>query len=122
MLIKFAIILLLGIPIIAVIMFEIILNSVAIFNHSNISFPKKLDRILRWFIVTPNMHRVHHSVEFDETNSNFGFNLPWWDRLFKTYRQHTRATETNITIGLPEYRKPQQVYGIIQMLRLPFYK
>jgi sterol desaturase/sphingolipid hydroxylase (fatty acid hydroxylase superfamily) len=120
MLIKFAIILILGIPIIAVILFEIILNSVAIFNHSNISFPKKLDRILRWFIVTPDMHRVHHSVEIDETNSNFGFNLPWWDRIFKSYRQQTRAT--NITIGLPEYRKPQQVYGIIQMLRLPFKK
>lgn len=120
MLIKFAIILILGIPIIAVILFEIILNGVAIFNHSNISFPKKLDRILRWFIVTPDMHRVHHSVEIDETNSNFGFNLPWWDRLFNSYRQQTRAT--NITIGLPEYRKPQQVYGFIQMLRLPFNK
>jgi sterol desaturase/sphingolipid hydroxylase (fatty acid hydroxylase superfamily) len=122
MLIKFAIILILGIPIVAVIIFEIILNSLAIFNHSNISFPKKLDRILRWFIVTPNMHRVHHSVEFDETNSNYGFNLSWWDRLFKTYRQQTRAAPTNITIGLSEYRKPQQVYGLIQMLRLPFYK
>jgi len=120
MLIKFAIILILGVPIIAVILFEIILNSVAIFNHSNISLPKKLDHILRWFIVTPDMHRVHHSVEVDETNSNFGFNLPWWDRIFKSYRQQTRAA--NITIGLPEYRKPQQVYGIIQMLRLPFKK
>ena len=100
MLIKFAVILLLGPPLVAVVLFEILLNATAMFNHSNVQLPKRLDRIVRWFVVTPDMHRVHHSVEDDETNSNFGFSLPWWDRLLGTYRDQPRAGQQNMTIGI----------------------
>ncbi|MFA7387079.1 MAG: sterol desaturase family protein, partial [Thiohalobacteraceae bacterium] len=80
--IKFAVIAVLGPPVLAVILFEILLNATSMFNHSNVRIPVGIDRVLRLFVVTPDMHRVHHSIEDDETNSNFGFNLPWWDRLF----------------------------------------
>ena len=89
--IKFAVIVLLGPPVAAVVIFEVLLNATSMFNHSNVRIPEKLDRVLRWVVVTPDMHRVHHSIEDDETNSNFGFNLPWWDRLFGTYRAQPRA-------------------------------
>ena len=81
MLIKFATIAVLGPPVLAVVIFEVLLNATAMFNHGNVHIPGPIDRVLRWFVVTPDMHRVHHSVEDDEANSNFGFNLPWWDRL-----------------------------------------
>ena len=96
MLIKFAMIIILGPPVIAVIIFEVVLNALAMFNHGNIALPKTVDWLLRWLIVTPDMHRVHHSVEDDETNSNFGFNLSCWDRIFGTYRQQPRAGNQNI--------------------------
>ncbi len=86
MLIKFATIMVLGPPVVAVVIFEVLLNATAMFNHGNVRILRSIDRVLRWFVVTPDMHRVHHSVEDDEANSNFGFNLPWWDRLFGTYR------------------------------------
>jgi len=120
MLIKFATILLLGAPVIAVIIFEVLLNATAMFNHSNVRLPLGLDRVLRWFVVTPDMHRVHHSVEDDETNSNFGFNLPWWDRLFGTYRDQPRAGHEGMTIGIDTYRDPHQVDHLPGMLALPF--
>ncbi|MBL4689951.1 MAG: sterol desaturase family protein, partial [Rhodospirillales bacterium] len=82
--IKMAVIVLLGAPAVAVLIFEVVLNATAMFNHSNVKLPLGLDRVLRWLVVTPDMHRVHHSVLPHETNSNFGFNLPWWDRLFGT--------------------------------------
>jgi sterol desaturase/sphingolipid hydroxylase (fatty acid hydroxylase superfamily) len=85
-LIKFAAVALIGASALSVLVFEVVLNATSMFNHSNIRMPEKVDRILRWIVVTPDMHRVHHSVERRETNSNFGFNLPWWDRLFGTYR------------------------------------
>jgi sterol desaturase/sphingolipid hydroxylase (fatty acid hydroxylase superfamily) len=109
MLIKFATILLLGPPIVAVIIFEVILNATAMFNHGNISLPKTFDKYLRLFLVTPDMHRVHHSVEDDEANSNFGFSLPWWDRLFGTYRDQPRAGHEGMTIGIHKFRDPKQV-------------
>ena len=84
LLIKFATIVVLGPRVVAVVIFEVILNATALSNHGNVSLPRGLDRVLRWFVVTPDMHRVHHSVEDDEANSNFGFSLPWWDRLFGT--------------------------------------
>jgi len=84
--IKLALVLVLGPPAAAVLVFEVILNGTAMFNHSYIRIPIGLDRMLRWVVVTPDMHRVHHSVIPQETNSNFGFNVPWWDRLFRTYR------------------------------------
>ena len=119
-LIKFAAIMVLGPPVLAVVIFEVILNGTAMFNHSNVRLPLSLDRVLRWFVVTPDMHRVHHSVEDDEANSNFGFNLPWWDRLFGTYRDQPRAGHQGMTIGIHKYREPKQVAWLPGMLLLPF--
>ncbi|WP_305724289.1 sterol desaturase family protein, partial [Hydrogenophaga sp.] len=95
--IKFATIALLGAPVLAVVVFEVLLSACAMFNHGNIRLPERVDRVLRWFLVTPDMHRVHHSVEDDESNSNFGFNLTWWDRLFGTYREQPRAGQLGMT-------------------------
>lgn len=120
MLIKFAVIAVLGAPVIAVVIFEILLNATAMFNHGNIRLPAGVDRVLRWVVVTPDMHRVHHSVEEDETNSNFGFNLPWWDRLFGTYREAPRAGHDAMTIGLRDMRDPRQVDRLPAMLMIPF--
>jgi len=104
MLIKIGVVLVLGIPAIAVVLFEIILNGCAMFNHANINLPGWLDRIVRRVIVTPDMHRVHHSVIPRETDSNFGFNLSIWDRIFRTYRPQPEAGHTDMTIGLSEYQ------------------
>jgi len=120
MLIKFATIIVLGPPIVAVIIFEVVLNVTAMFNHGNVRLPLGLDRVLRLFVVTPDMHRVHHSVEDDEANSNFGFNLPWWDRLFGTYRDQPRAGHEGMTIGIHKFREPKQVSWLHGMLLLPF--
>ena len=119
MLIKFATILLLGPPVIAVILFEIILNATAMFNHGNVGLPTGLDRVLRWIVVTPDMHRVHHSVEDDEANSNFGFSLPWWDRLFGTYRDQPRGGHEGMTIGIHKYHDAKDVSWITGMLSAP---
>lgn len=120
MLIKFATILLLGPAVIAVIIFEIMLNATAMFNHGNIGLPKGVDKVMRWFLVTPDMHRVHHSVEDDETNSNFGFSLTWWDRMFGTYREQPRAGQIGMTIGIHKFNDPKQVSWLPGMLALPF--
>jgi sterol desaturase/sphingolipid hydroxylase (fatty acid hydroxylase superfamily) len=120
MLIKFATIVVLGPPVVAVVIFEVLLNATALFNHGNIRLPAGLDRVLRLFVVTPDMHRVHHSVEDDETNSNFGFNLPWWDRLFGTYRDQPRAGHEGMTIGIRGYSNPSEVDRLDGMLVLPF--
>ena len=119
MLIKFAAILVLGPPAVAVMIFEVLLNATAMFNHGNVRLPAALDRVLRWLVVTPDMHRVHHSVEDDETNSNFGFNLPWWDRLFGTYRDQPRAGHQGMTIGIRGFRDPKRL-TLPWMLILPF--
>ena len=120
MLIKFAAILVLGPPVVAVVIFEVLLNVTAMFNHGNIRLPAGADRILRLLIVTPDMHRVHHSVEVDETNSNFGFSLSWWDRLFGTYRSQPRAGHEEMRIGIRDYRDPGQITRLQGMLLLPF--
>lgn len=120
MLIKFATILLLGPAVIAVIIFEIMLNATAMFNHGNIGLPKAVDKVMRWFLVTPDMHRVHHSVEDDETNSNFGFSLTWWDRLLGTYREQPRGGQIGMTIGIHKFNDPKQVSWLPGMLTLPF--
>jgi sterol desaturase/sphingolipid hydroxylase (fatty acid hydroxylase superfamily) len=120
MLIKFAVILALGPSVVAVILFEVILNGMAMFNHGNVGLPNRLDRWLRWFVVTPDMHRVHHSVAEDETNSNFGFNLSAWDRLFGTYREAPRAGQLGMTIGIDDHRDPREVAALPGMLALPF--
>lgn len=118
--IKLATVTLLGAPVVAVVIFEVVLNAAAMFNHGNIRLPVAVDRVLRWFIVTPDMHRVHHSVEEDETNSNFGFNLPWWDRLFGTYRAQPRAGQLGMQIGLYGHRDLREVAHLGGMLRMPF--
>ena len=120
MLIKFAVILALGPPVVAVILFEVILNGMAMFNHGNVGLPPGLDRRLRWVFVTPDMHRVHHSIAEDETNSNFGFNLSWWDRLFGTYRDQPRAGHLDMTIGIDDHRDLREVAALPGMLALPF--
>ncbi|MFN2350149.1 MAG: sterol desaturase family protein [Thioalkalivibrio sp.] len=120
MVIKFGVIALLGAPVLAVILFEILLNATSMFNHSNLRLPLGLDRVLRWFVVTPDMHRVHHSVDDDETNSNFGFNLPWWDRLFGTYKAQPREGHEAMTIGISTFRDPRQCDGLKGMLLMPF--
>lgn len=120
MLIKFATIIVIGAPVVAVIIFEIILNAMAMFNHANIGLPKAIDTFLRWFVVTPDMHRVHHSVEDDEANSNFGFNLTWWDRLFGTYKLEPRTGHQSMIIGIHRFNMPKQVAWLPGMLVLPF--
>ncbi|MCF6282810.1 MAG: sterol desaturase family protein [Candidatus Polarisedimenticolaceae bacterium] len=120
MLIKFATIILLGPPAVAVLLFEVILNATAMFNHANIGLPLALDRWLRRLLVTPDMHRVHHSTEDDEANSNFGFSLPWWDYIFGTYRSEPRLGQQGMQIGIHRYRDPQQVNQLPGMLWLPF--
>ncbi|MDT8321771.1 MAG: sterol desaturase family protein [Xanthomonadales bacterium] len=119
MLIKFSAIVVLGPPVAAVIVFEVLLNATAMFNHANVRLPAALDRVLRWFVVTPDMHRVHHSVETDEMNSNFGFNLPWWDRLLGTYRAQPRGGHEGMTIGLPGWREPREVSWLTGLLLMP---
>jgi len=120
MLIKFAVILLLGPPLVAVVIFEVILNATSMFNHSNVRLPRPVDALLRLVVVTPDMHRVHHSIEDDETNSNFGFNLPWWDRLFGTYRDQPRAGHTDMTIGIRTFREARWCSWLPGMLAIPF--
>jgi hypothetical protein len=90
------------------------------FNHANARLPRSLDRLLRLFLVTPDMHRVHHSDVPQETNSNFGFNLPWWDFLFGTYRDQPAAGHEGITIGLSQFRDEHQIDRLPGMLALPF--
>jgi sterol desaturase/sphingolipid hydroxylase (fatty acid hydroxylase superfamily) len=117
--IKSAVILLLGPPAVAVLIFEVLLNATSMFNHSNVRMPLWLDRVLRWLVVTPDMHRVHHSWYRQETNSNFGFNHPWWDRLMGTYRDQPADGHTEMTIGLMELRDERQVDRLHRMLWLP---
>lgn len=120
MLIKLATLLVLGPPVVAVILFEVILNAMAMFNHGNIRLPATVDRILRTLLVTPDMHRVHHSVEEDEANANFGFNLSLWDRLFGTYIAAPRKGQEQMEIGIEGFNDPRQTNQIPGMLILPF--
>jgi sterol desaturase/sphingolipid hydroxylase (fatty acid hydroxylase superfamily) len=117
--IKLGVIAALGIPAVAVLMFEVLLNATSMFNHSNVHMPARLDRVLRWVVVTPDMHRVHHSIVARETNSNFGFNLPWWDRLFGTYRDQPAAGHEAMTIGIEQFRDPVE-QRLDRMLTQPF--
>lgn len=120
-LVKFAAIVVLGPPVVAVIVFEVLLNASSMFNHGNVRLSGALDRVLRHVVVTPDMHRVHHSVDDDETNSNFGFNLSWWDRLFGTYRDQPRAGHEAMTIGIRGHRDPREVARLPGLLLLPFH-
>ena len=118
--IKAGVILLLGTPAIAVLIFEVLLNATSMFNHSNIRMPLIVDRVVRWLVVTPDMHRVHHSHYANETNSNFGFNLPWWDRLFGTYRDQPVDGHTAMAIGLSQFPDERRTERLHWMLWLPF--
>jgi sterol desaturase/sphingolipid hydroxylase (fatty acid hydroxylase superfamily) len=109
MLLKMAVVVLIGVPAVAVIAFEVVLNATSMFNHSNAAMPLWLDRVVRLLMVTPDMHRVHHSILRRETDSNFGFNLPWWDRLFGTYRAEPEAGHESMTIGLPVFRDSREL-------------
>ena len=117
--IKFAVIMIIGAPAIAVLIFEVVLNAMSMFNHSNIALPKPLDHIIRYLFVTPDMHRVHHSIIDDETNSNFGFNLSFWDRLFGTYRDQPQAGHIKMTIGIRQFRDSRYQF-LDRMLAIPF--
>jgi sterol desaturase/sphingolipid hydroxylase (fatty acid hydroxylase superfamily) len=119
MLIKFTVVAALGAPALAVLIFEVLLNATSMFNHGNVRIPLGFDRVLRWIVVTPDMHRVHHSILSRETNSNFGFNLPWWDRLFGTYRAQPAAGHDGMTIGIEQFRDPREL-GLDRMLLQPF--
>ena len=118
--IKFATIVLLGPPVVAVVIFEVVLNATAMFNHANVRLPLAVDRVLRAFIVTPDMHRVHHSIEEDETNSNFGFNLSIWDRLFGTYKAQPSGGHEGMTIGIRTMRDTKRCAWLPGMLAIPF--
>ena len=119
MLIKMALILFLGPPAWSVVVFEVALNATAMFNHSNVRLPRPIDRALRWIVVTPDMHRVHHSVIISELNSNFGFNLPWWDRIFRTYTDQPREGHEDMTIGLANFRD-MRLLSLPLIVALPF--
>lgn len=118
-LIKFAVILVLGTPVLAVLVFEAVFHALLLFNHANVHIPRAVDRVLRWFVVTPDMHRVHHSVRSAETDSNFGFALPWWDRLFGTYRAEPAAGQERMTLGIGQFRT-QRDFWLDRLLLNPF--
>ena len=119
MLIKFAVVAGLGAPALGVLVFEVLLNATSMFNHGNVRIPPRLERALRWIVVTPEMHRVHHSILVRETNSNFGFNLPWWDRVFGTYREAPAAGHERMTIGIEQFRDAREL-RLDRMLLQPF--
>jgi sterol desaturase/sphingolipid hydroxylase (fatty acid hydroxylase superfamily) len=119
MVIKLGVVAALGAPAVAVLLFEVLLNATSMFNHGNVRVPACFDRVLRWMVVTPEMHRVHHSVVPRETNSNFGFNLPWWDRLFGTYHAQPAAGHETMTIGIEQFRDPHEL-RLDRMLIQPF--
>jgi len=117
--IKLSVVTLLGAPALAVLIFEVVLNATSMFNHGNVRLPARVDHWLRLVVVTPDMHRVHHSIVRRETDSNFGFNLPWWDRLFGTYRDQPAAGHLGMTIGLENFRESRD-FRLDRMLLQPF--
>lgn len=119
MLVKMTMVLMLGVPVLAVILFEVILNGMALFNHANIRLPRAFEPLLRLFVVTPDMHRIHHSVLRDEYDSNFGFNLSLWDRIFSSYCDAPREGQERMTIGQPDHQS-EETRSLIFMLMLPF--
>jgi sterol desaturase/sphingolipid hydroxylase (fatty acid hydroxylase superfamily) len=119
LLIKLAVVAALGAPALSVLIFEVLLNATSMFNHGNVRIPPAIDAVLRRLVVTPDMHRVHHSILARETNSNFGFNLPWWDRLFGTYRAQPAAGHEAMTIGIDQFRDSREL-GLDRMVLQPF--
>lgn len=119
MVVKLSIVAALGPPAVAVLIFEVLLNGTAMFNHANVRLPKRLDAVLRLVLVTPDMHRVHHSIYPSETNSNFGFNLPWWDMLLGTYTAQPRDGHEDMTIGVEQFRSRRDLW-LDRLLIQPF--
>ncbi len=117
--IKLIVVFLIGASPAAVLIFEVLLNGTSMFNHGNVRFPQNIDSIIRLLVVTPEMHRVHHSTIRWETNSNLGFNFPWWDRLFGTYRPQPAKGHLEMTIGLDQYKEPNKL-TLLRLLVLPF--
>ena len=117
--IKMAAVVILGASAVTVILFEVLLNATSMFNHGNVRLPIRIDRVLRHLVVTPEMHRVHHSVIIQEHNSNFGFNFPWWDRLLGTYQDQPAKGHEGMTIGLSQFRDPKRL-ALPLLLILPF--
>lgn len=117
--IKFLVIAALGAPAVSVLLFEVLLNATAMFNHTNVKVPAAVERALRCVVITPDLHRVHHSILRRETDSNFGFNLPWWDWLFRTYRAQPEAGHDGMTLGLDQFRDPEE-QRLDRMLTQPF--
>jgi len=120
MTVKLALVLAIGAPAVAVLAFEVILNAASIFNHSNIALSPAVDRVVRLFLVTPDMHRVHHSIEPRETNANFGFSVPWWDRLFGTYLAQPAKGHLEMKIGIEQFRSRRELWldrMLVQPLR-----
>jgi len=120
--IKLAVVAALGPPAVAVLIFEVLLNGTALFNHANIDLPRRVDRWLRLIVVTPDMHRVHHSTDPRETNSNYGFNLPWWDRLLGTYVAQPAKGHRDMEIGIEQFRTRRDLWidrMLVQPLRGP---
>jgi sterol desaturase/sphingolipid hydroxylase (fatty acid hydroxylase superfamily) len=116
---KLGLVAVLGPPAVAVLIFEAALNSTSMFNHSNLRIPDRIDAVLRNMLVTPDMHRVHHSIVVQETNSNFGFNLSWWDRILGTYCPQPAAGHEQMIIGIDIFRDPAEL-RLDRMLRQPF--
>ncbi len=121
MLIKMGVVVLLGVPATAVFVFEVILNASAMFNHGNIYLPLGLDRVMRLIVVTPDMHRVHHSVLREETDSNFGFFLSWWDRIFRTYQDQPKLGHEKMSIGIGLFQNSKYL-NLHWLLAIPFLK
>jgi sterol desaturase/sphingolipid hydroxylase (fatty acid hydroxylase superfamily) len=119
MLFKLAVVSVVGAPAVTVLIFEVVLNATSMFNHANASMPRGVDCVLRWIVVTPDMHRVHHSIVATETNSNFGFNLPWWDLMFGTYRAQPQAGHDGMTIGIAQFRDRSE-QRLDRMITQPF--
>ncbi|MBE0380232.1 sterol desaturase family protein [Pseudoalteromonas prydzensis] len=121
-LIKLTVITILGVPALAVLVFEIVLNGFALFNHANIRLPKRLEHLLRLLIITQQLHRIHHSQRPDETNSNYGFSVVWWDKVFKSYKKAATLTDDNLNIGLKEFRRVNENSRLWTLLKIPFIK
>ena len=119
LLLKLAVVALVGPAPAVVVVFEVLLNATSMFNHGNVRISIPVDRVLRLFVVTPDMHRVHHSVITRETNSNYGFNLPWWDRLFGTYRKQPAMGHEKMIVGLDRFRDPKML-RLHWLLAIPF--
>ena len=119
MVVKIGVVLAIGASAMAVVAFEVLLNATSMFNHGNVGISEATDRWLRWILVTPDMHRVHHSIVREETNSNFGFNLPWWDHLMRTYRAQPSAGHLAMTLGIDQFRSSEEL-GLLPLLTQPF--